>query len=203
MTSTTVFSSETIIWLLIASGAVLGAMAHWTRSGPIEVAVPGPAQPAPIDSNLLPVPTQRVGIPPTALAKIHEACGGLIKDGELDIHFDLRSRRDCDKMLRLMGRIKENLQRTKSAFNQAEAEIRAQVDGPAAAAATKTSRLTGIFGRDAASGDQFPATKLSELQGYEQATRLIDKYTQELGGAEASVLKLPFYANPDPAAARE
>jgi hypothetical protein len=208
MISTALFHTDDLIWLLVAAGSVIGALTHWTRSGQTEAAVLEPSQPAPIapsplEPNPLPVPTQRVGIPPTALVRIHEACSGMIKDGELDIRFELRSRRDCDKMLEVMGRMKENLQHTKSVINHAEAEIRAQLGGPAAAAGTKTSRLSGMFGRDAAGGEQFATAKLAELQGYETATRLIDKYILELGGAEMSVLDLPFYTNPDPATAPE
>lgn len=203
MIPTTVFHPDYLIWVLVASASVLGALAHWRPGDLIEAVAPGPGQPAPIESNPLPVPTQRIGIPSTALAKIHEACGGLIKDGELDMHFDLRSRQDCDKMLRLMGRIKGNLQHTKSVFNQSEAEIRAQLDGPLAAAGTSTSRLVGIFGRDAANVKKLAAIKLAELHGFETATRLVDKFILELVGAEVSIRKLPFYADPDPAPARE
>ena len=71
-----------------------------------------------------------------------------------------RSRRDCDKMLEMMRRIKEDLQRTKSVFNNAEAGIRAQLDGPAAG--KNTGRLSGLFGRGAASGEQFVAAKLAD-----------------------------------------
>jgi hypothetical protein len=208
MISATYLHGDSIIWLLVSAGLVFGGLAYGIMSrssksvatGPIQPAriAPDPSQPTLIDSDPLPVPTQRVGIPPTALVRITEACGGYIKDGELDIRFELRSRRDCDKMLEALRGIKENLQRTKAVFNNAVSEIRTQLDGPAAAAGKKTGRVSGLFGRDAANGEQFVASKHAELQGYATATRLIDKFILELHGAELSLLDLPFYANSDP-----
>jgi hypothetical protein len=202
MISLTLLHGDNFIWLLAVAGPLIGGLLYRLLSRPSESVVAELGQPTPIEPDPLPVPTQRVGIPPTALVRIHEACGGLIKDGELDIRFELRSRRDCDKMLEMMRRIKEDLQRTKSVFNNAEAGIRAQLDGPAAAAGKNTGRLSGLFGRGAANGEQFVAAKLAELQGYGTATRLIDKFILELGGAEVSVLDLPFYANTDPVTGR-
>jgi hypothetical protein len=195
MILTTLLLGDGYFWLLAGAGPLIGALIYWMLSRPPEKAATEVVLPTPIEPDPLPVPTQRVGIPPTALVRIQEACSGLIKDGELDIRFELRSRRDCDKMLEVMRRIKENLERTKSVFNQAESGIRAQLDEPAG---KNTRRLSGLFGRDAANGEQFTAAKLAELQGYGIATRLVDKFVLELGAAEASVLDLPFYANGSP-----
>ncbi len=133
--------------------------------------------------------------------RIQEACGGHIKDGELDIRYELRSRRDCDKMLEALRGMKENLQRTKTVFSQAEAGIRAQLDAASAAAGKLTGRVSVLMGRGAANGEEFVTAKQSELDGYGKATRLIDKFILELGEAEASLLGLPFYTDPEPAPA--
>jgi hypothetical protein len=202
MISATLLFSDQLFWLLAVAGPIIGALIYRMLGRPAEAVVTEAVQPRTIEPDPLPVPTQRVGIPPTALVRIHEACGGLIKDGELDIRFELRSRRDCDKMLEAMRGIKEKLQQTRSVFSNAETEIRAQLDGSAAAAGKNTRRLSGFFGRDAANGEHFVAAKLAELQGYETATRLIEKFILELGGAEVSVLDLPFYANGDPVTGR-
>ena len=201
MISTTLLPGDSFLWLLVVSGPVICGLIYRTLSRPAEAVGTVPSQPTPIEPDVLPVPTQRVGIPPTALVRIHEACSGLIKEGELDIRFELRSRRDCDKMIEVMRRIKENLQLTKSVFNNVEAEIRAKLASPAVAAGKNTGRLSGLFGRGAATGGQVVAAKLVELEGYEKATRLIDRFILELGGAEASVLHLPFYADPNLASA--
>jgi hypothetical protein len=180
--------SDGLFWLLAIAGPAIGALLYWKLGQPAESAVTAPILPTPIVPDLLPVPTQRVGIPSTALVRIQDACDGHIKDGELDLRFELRSRRDCDKMLEVLRGMKDKLQRTKSLFNNATNEIRVQVD---------TSRVT--VGRIAAKSVQFVAAKNAELEGYETATRLIDKFLAELDGAEASVLALPFYTDADPA----
>jgi hypothetical protein len=189
MISMTLPLGDGLFWLLIIAGPVIGGLLYW-KLGPAAQSAPvtAPIVPTPIVPDLLPVPTQRVGIPSTALVRIQDACDGHIKDGELDLRFELRSRRDCDKMLEVLRGMKEKLQRAKSLFNNATTEIRVQVD---------TGRTK--VGGNAADSMQFVAAKNAELEGYETATRLVDKFLGELEGAEASVLELPFYTTPDPA----
>ncbi len=191
MISMTLPLGDGLFWLVVIAGPVIGALLYWkVGTSAQSAAVTAPVLPTPIVPDLLPVPTQRVGIPSTALVRIQDACDGHIKDGELDLRFELRSRRDCDKMLEVLRGMKDKLQRTKSLFNNATTEIRVQVD---------TGRV-GLVGKGAANSVQFVAAKNAELEGYETATRLVDKFLGELAGAEASVLELPFYTNPDPAA---
>jgi len=196
MISAYTLSGDTLLWLLVIAGPLVAFLLFRMLGRPAKSKVVEAIEPTPIVPDLMPVPTQRVGIPPTALVRIQEACGGHIKDGELDIRFELRSRRDCDKMLEVMKQMKADLARTKAVFNQAEAGIRAQLDG--AVAGKNTSRIGGLFGRSAANLEEFESAKRAELEGYEIATRLIDKFTFELGAAEVSVMDLPFYANADP-----
>lgn len=202
MISTSFLPGDIDIGLLVSVGAFIGGLIYWRLSRPTAVksVIPAkapvaaqPIQPATVEPDPLPVPTQRVGIPPTALVRIHEACGGHIKDGELDIRFELRSRRDCDKMLEALRKMKDDLQRTKAVFNHAEAGIRKQLDALKAAAGKTTSRVVGLLGRSSTEQDQIVTAKLAELDGYETATRLIDKFVQELSAAEQSVQELPFY----------
>ncbi|OAI42687.1 hypothetical protein AYO41_00705 [Verrucomicrobia bacterium SCGC AG-212-E04] len=200
MILTTFLHGDSLFWLLAVAGPVIGFLIlRLGRSTESVVATPiQPAQPSPIEPDSCPVPTQRVGIPSTALVRVHEACGGHIKDGELDIRFELRSRRDCDKMLEVIKTIKENLQCTKTVFSNAEAEILAQLNGPAAVAGRNTARVSGMSGRSTAEREHFKTAKLAELDGYDKASRLIDKFLMELSSAELSLQELPFYTAPEP-----
>ena len=201
MISTSFFIVDIFIWLLAVAGPVVGFLI-WRSGRPAASVVAAPVRPVTVEPDPLPVPTQRVGIPPTALVRIQEACGGHIKDGELDIRFELRSRRDCDKMLGMMRNIRENLQHTKSVFDSAQAEIQSQLDGLKAAAGRSTSRVAAILGKTATNADEFVTVKLAELDGYVTATKLIDKFLMELSSAELSIQELPFYTTPEPPPAR-
>ena len=203
MNSSSFFYGDTTFWLLALAGPVVAFLLYRMLTRRAAPPATQAIQPKPIVPDHMPVPTQRVGIPSTALVRIQDACGGHIKDGELDIRFELRSRRDCDKMLEALRGMRENLQRTKAIFGQAETEIRTQLEAATSAAGKITGRVSVMLGRAAPLGEDFVTAKRAELDGYEQATRLIDKFILELGEAESSLLGLPFYedAAPVPVAA--
>ena len=202
MFSTSYLYADNTVWLLILTGPLIGAFLCLRLNRPRPLAATDNGQPSPMAADLSAPDVVRMGIPAPVLARIHDACGGYIKDGELDMSFELRNRRDCDKMIATMREMKENLARTKTFIQTSEAETRAQLDGQIAAKMS-TSRVFAVVNQKTqpvvppAQREQFIAAKQAELNGYNTANLLIDKYIADLGGAEISVLNLPFYANND------
>jgi len=178
MFSSSYLYTDNTVWLLLLTGPLIGLLIYLRlgRSRPLAAAEGGMTSPVEVD---LSAPDfVRMGIPAPVLARIHDACGGYIKDGELDMSFELRNRRDCDKMIATMREMKENLARTKTFIRTSEAETRAQLDGQIAAKMS-TSRVFAVVGQKTqpvvppAQREQFIAAKQAELDGYDTANRLL------------------------------
>ena len=201
MFSATILHGENSIWLLFWGGLVVGPLLYLLLGKIRPRKAAETVRATPIEENLAEPPRVCFGIPPDVLARIHDACGGQIKDGELDIRFELRSRRDCDKMVAMMREMTEGLERTNTFIDGAEADARAQLHGQLTAAKQITGRIIALGGRPTqpvvlpAHREQYIAAKQAELDGYGTARKLVNKFINELGGAEASILALPFYAN--------
>ena len=202
MFSATILHGENSIWLLFWGGLVVGPLLYFflKRIRPRKVAEP--PRPASVVDTPVEPPQVCFGIPPTVLTRIHEACGGHIKDGELDIRFELRTRRDCDKMITMLREMAAALQRTKSFISEAESGANAQLAGQLAAGRETTGRILGMVSRQTQSvvlpahREQYIAAKRAELAGYEMANRLADKFINELHLTEASLVQLPLYTHP-------
>lgn len=199
-------AGENPIWLLFCGVLFVGSLVY-LLVGKIRSrrAVKTVQAATPVDENLVEPPQVCVGIPPNVLARIHEACGGQIKDGELDIRFELRSRRDCDKMIAMLREMTAALQRTKSVISEAESGASAQLAGQLAAGRLTTARVLGMVSRQTQSvvlpahREQYIAAKRAELAGYETANRLVEKFMNELHLTEASLVQLPLYTHPNTA----